>query len=229
MSGVYPYCVVAAGCHPPPDLTGLGGRPVEGRDVAPFTIWTSAEASPPALDLDGIRQHHEVVRAASESVTPVPVRFGDWARDHSVLADRIRRRRGELEAALTAVSGCVELGIRLEHATADPEAEPGVSADARAGGRAYLRELSHVYAERRRRRGERDALLKGLRAALTELTTDERVRYLQPPGLVSVAHLVPRDREARYRDSVAAFASEHDQAAQVFVTGPWPPYSFAGS
>jgi hypothetical protein len=168
-----------------------------------------------------------VVRAASESVTPLPVRFGDWARDHSVLADRIRRRRGELEAALTAVSGCVELGTRLEHASAEPEA--AVSAETRAGGRAYLRELSHVYAERRRRRAERDALLESLQAALEELTTDERVRYLHPPGLVSVAHLVPRDREARYRDSVAAFASEHDQAARVLVTGPWPPYSFAGS
>jgi hypothetical protein len=160
-------------------------------------------------------------------MTPLPVRFGDWARDHAVLADRIRRRRAELEAALTAVSGCAEFGIRLEHASAEPEA--GVSAETRAGGRAYLRELSHVYAERRRRREERDALLEGLRAALTEPTTDERVRYLRFPGLVSVAHLVARDREARYRNSVAAFASEHDQAARVLVTGPWPPYSFAGS
>ncbi|HUP53789.1 MAG TPA: GvpL/GvpF family gas vesicle protein, partial [Longimicrobiales bacterium] len=215
MSGVYPYCVVTAGCHPPPGLTGLGGRPVEGRDVEPFTIWTSAEASPPALDLEGITRHHDVVRAASESVTPLPVRFGDWARDHSVLADRIRRRRGELEAALSAVSGCVELGIRLEHASAEPEA--GASVETPAGGRAYLRELSHVYVERRRRRGERDALLERLRAALTELTTDERVRYLRSPGLVSVAHLVARDCETRYRNSVAAFASEHDQAARVLV------------
>jgi hypothetical protein len=227
MSGVYPYCIVEAGCHPPPGLTGLGGRPVEGRDVEPFTIWTSAEARAPALDLEGIRRHHEVVRAASESVTPRPVRFGGWARDHSVLADRIRRRRGELEAALTAVFGCVELGVTLEHASAEPES--GVSGETPAGGRAYLRELSHVYAERRRRRAERDAMVERLRAALMELTTDERVRYLRPPGLVSVAHLVARDREARYRDSVAAFASEHDQAVRVLVTGPWPPYSFAGS
>jgi hypothetical protein len=144
-----------------------------------------------------------------------------------VLADRIRRRRGELEAALTAVSGCVELGVTLEHASAEPEG--GVRAETHAGGRAYLRELSLEHAERRRLRAERDALLERLRAALTELTTDERVRYLRPPGLVSVAHLVARDHEARYRDSVAAFASEHDQVARVLVTGPWPPYSFAGS
>lgn len=228
MSGVYPYCVLAAGCHPPRGLRGLGGRLVEGGDIGPFTVWASPEPSPPRLDLEGISQHHGVVRAASHSGTPLPVRFGAWAPDHEALVRRIERQRGELEAALAAVQGRDEFGLTIEDDGAATLHKPR-SGRTPEDGRAYMRELSFHYAGRRRYRERRDAVLASLRECLAELGLDERVHRLGPPGLLSVAHLVARRHEARYRALVRGFVREHSRGIRVHLSGPWPPYSFVSS
>lgn len=236
MSGLHPYCVTIAGCHPPAGLTGLGGRLVQGWDFESFAVWTSEEPSAPRPDLEAVVRHDAVVRAANDRVTSLPVRFGAWAPGHAVLVSRIRRRRAELEAALAAVSGCVELGVTVEEVSA-----PGRGEEARqqageavtqlrgeADGKAYLRDLSRQYADRRRRRAERAVLLERLRSAIAPLAIDERVHRVSPPDLVSVAHLVARSEVGRYRGRLDGFAHEHG-VTRVRVTGPWPPYSFAGS
>jgi hypothetical protein len=229
VSGVYPYCLVPVGCEPPRGLRGVGEGVVEGRDVQGFTVWTSEEPSPPSPNLESIVRHDAVVRAAAEAATPLPVRFGAWAPHPSVLVERINRRRAQLEAALTAVSGRTELGVTVEGGSmpASGSEETGDAAtEPVTDGRAYLRKLSLEHADRRRRRAERLALLEGLRAALGALALHERVHPPASPALVSVAHLVPRRDEARYRQRVARFARDRS-AYRVRVTGPWPPYSFA--
>jgi hypothetical protein len=228
MSGVYPYCVVRAGCHPPAGLKGLSDHLVEGRDIGPFTVWASPEPGPPRLDLEGISRHHAVVRAASDSGTPLPVRFGAWAPDHEALVRRIERHRGELEAALAAVQGRAEFGLTIEDDGA-ATLETARSGKAPEDGRAYMRELSRHYAGRRRYKERRDAVLESLRETLAELGLDERVRRLSPPGLLSVAHLVARSHEARYRALVEGFVREHARGIRVHLSGPWPPYSFVSS
>lgn len=235
MSGLHPYCVTVAGYHPPAGLTGVGGRSVQGWEIESFTVWTSEEPSAPRPELDAVVRHDAVVRAANDRVTSLPVRFGAWAPDHAVLVSRIRRRRAELEAALVAVSGCVELGVTVEDASGSRrEGGQQKPRDAvarlrgEADGRAYLRQLSHHYADRRRRRAERSVLLERLRSAVGSLALDERVHRVPPPGLASVAHLVARGEVGRYRERLDAFAREHG-ATTVRVSGPWPPYSFADS
>ena len=235
MSGLHPYCVTVAGCHPPAGLTGLGGRVVQGFDIESFTVWTSEEPSAPAPDLEAVVRHDAVVRVASEHSTPLPVRFGAWAPDQAALASRIRKRRAELEAALAAVSGRVELGVTMEEEpTSGTEegkrdgSDPAGGLRGETAGKAYMRELSRHYEGRRRRRAEGAVLLERLRSAVGPLVVDERVHRLRPPGLVSVAHLVARSDVERYRERVDVFA--HDiGATRVHVSGPWPPYSFAGS
>jgi hypothetical protein len=59
------------------------------------------------------------------------------------------------------------------------------------------------------------------------MAADQRVQYLSPPELVSVAHLVEPADEARYRELAAGFARAAGGDLVVHVTGPWPPYSFA--
>lgn len=232
MSGLYAYCLVPVGCEPPPGLRGLGGGLVEGRDVEGLTVWTSEERSPPPASLECIVRHDVVVRAAQDVATPLPVRFGAWAPNPSVLVERIRRRHAELQATLSAVSGCVELGIVIEDAST-PGTAPGAcgggwAEDPVSDGRAYLRKLSLEHAERRRRHAQRRVLLEGLRGALEGLALHERVHRPVAPALVSVAHLVPRCDEALYRQRVAGFAPAGSERT-IRVTGPWPPYSFASS
>ena len=228
MSGVYPYCVLTAGYDPPAGLRGLSDRPVEGRDIGPFTVWTSLEPSLPRPDLESISRHHAVVRAASDSETPLPVRFGAWVPDHEALVRRIERHRGELEVALAAVQGRAEFGLTIED---DGAATLGTAGSGKVpeDGRAYMRELSCHYAGRRRNRERRDAVLESLRESLAELRLEERVRRLGPPGLLSVAHLVARSHEVRYRALVEGFVRERARGIRVHLSGPWPPYSFVSS
>jgi hypothetical protein len=235
VSGLHPYCVTIAGCHPPDGLEGLGGRIVEGWEIESLTVWTSEEPSAPRPDLEAVVRHDAVVRAANERVTSLPVRFGAWAPDRTVLVGRIQRRRAELEAALAAVSGCVELGVTVEDTSGSERDEgqreasdPVALLGQGANGKAYLRQLSRHYAGRRRRRAERAVLLERLRSAAGPLAIDERVHRPPRPALLAVAHLVARSEVERYRERLDEFAHEHD-ATRVRVSGPWPPYSFAGS
>ena len=68
--------------------------------------------------------------------------------------------------------------------------------------------------------------LDAVRPLLDGLVADERVqRHATPPLLVSVYHLVPRERRARYRARVARAATRL-APLRLTVSGPWPPYAF---
>lgn len=224
MSGVYPYCIVATGHDPPAGLTGLDHSAVEGHAIGSLTVWASQRGERPSLDLERVTQHHEVVRRAAASTTPLPVRFGAWAPDRPTLLQRIDRSRDDLETALARVSGCVELGVTVLEASDASAAE--ATDDPAPDGRDYLRGLSRIYAERRGRRERQDAVAEDVRALLDVVSRATRVRLLPPPGLVALAHLVAREDEMRYRGLLDSFTPNAGVECRVHVTGPWPPYSF---
>jgi len=227
MSGLYPYCVLPLGHAPAPGLEGLGGRPVYGQAIGSFTVWVSDEDEAPLPELDRVVRHNEVVRSAIDSTTPLPVRFGSWAPDLGALTDRILRNRTEIDAALAAVADHREFGVRVSNASSMPELRP--AAASQEGGRGYLRSLSSAHATRTLRREEQNEVVERLRSFLRDLPAAERVGYLDAPELVSVAHLVHRDDEARYRAFVADFVVAAQGKLRVHLTGPWPPYSFAST
>jgi hypothetical protein len=230
LSGVYPYCVVSAGRHPPAGLTGIGGRPVRGYDVGPFTVWASEEEVAPPVDLEGISTHHGVVSAAVAATTALPVRFGSWAPSTAVLATRIEENRENLEAALASAAGRIEMGVAVDDAGVVPaQPVPTRVSGAYTDGRAYLRALSESYSLRHERRTKQEAVAAEIGRRLEALTHEVRVRYTDPPSLISVAHLIGREDEGRYRSLLADLAASRDYAGRMHVTGPWPPYSFASS
>jgi hypothetical protein len=96
-----------------------------------------------------------------------------------------------------------------------------------ATGRAYL-EWLQARARREDERHRRARALAGeLAASLEGIIRAERVDALpQDEGLVTVAHLVSRTREAEYAAAVERFRVSHPDL-HVVLTGPWPPYSFA--
>jgi len=195
-------------------------------DIGPFSVWVTGAERAPTADLDRIEQHHQVVMAAVSLTTPVPVRFGAWTPSERVLSEHVLERQSEIETALRAVDGMVEFGVRV--VSIEPAGTPDVP-DPPAGGRAYMQELSRRQEARRRRKAEQATVLTRLRSHLGDLGHDERVRFLEAPGLVAVAHLVEREVETRYRRSMEAFAREAPEGHRVHLTGPWPPYSFAAS
>jgi hypothetical protein len=63
-----------------------------------------------------------------------------------------------------------------------------------------------------------------VRRAVKAWVREERVE--NRAGVGSVYHLVPSGSVTRYRKALEAAAS--DAELRVLVTGPWPPYAFAG-
>lgn len=226
MSGVYAYCVLSGARRPPEGLCGLGDRGVTALEVEGLSVWMSEAEEPPKPDLDAVRRHHAVVTAALGSAM-LPLRFGTWQPDPASLAALIRDSSPELAAGLRRVAGRVELGIRI--VGSGPEAEPQEAAApvTAASGRDYLRALSRRRSTRVERRRAQDHLARRLETLMGEVAAEQRVQYLSPPELISVAHLVEPSDEGRYRERAAEFARDAHDELVVHVTGPWPPYSFA--
>src|SRR5690606_19330840 len=107
------FCVRGAGDPPPPEgLTGPGGGAVRLVDEGPLAVWVSDAAGP--ADVDAIRAHDAVVRAALRGATPLPARFGTAFSDERELRASLREREGELLESLARVAGKVEMGLRVE-------------------------------------------------------------------------------------------------------------------
>jgi hypothetical protein len=143
---------------------------------------------------------------------------------------RIRENREDLEAALASAAGRVEMGVAVDDAGPTPVQPPPTRLSGpHADGRAYLRALSDSYALRHERRTKQDAVAAEIGGRLEGLTHEVRIRYTDPPTLISVAHLIGRDDESRYRSLLADLSSSPEYAGRIHVTGPWPAYSFASS
>lgn len=226
MSGAYAYCVVSGGRQPPAGLSGLHDRPVIAHDVDGLTVWVSEAEEPPTLDLDAVQRHHAVVSAALGRPV-LPLRFGAWHPDPASLTDLVRGSASELEAALERVGGRVELGIRIVRAGPEPVAREAEEPGGATSGREYLHTLSRRRGTRVERRREQNDLARRLQVHMAEVAAEQQVRYLSPPELISVAHLVQPSDERRYRELAARFARDAKGDLVVHVTGPWPPYSFA--
>ncbi len=171
-------------------------------------------------------RHHRIVEAVWRREGAVaPFRFGEWFRDRDGLLDALEPRREALAAALELVAGAGEHAVRIVGPAGATEAGPTGAGPGGGPGRAYL----EAAARRRHAEEGREERGRELAARLGQrvegLVRDERVHPLQAGGLVSVAHLVEREMEARYGAAVEGFAAEHPEL-RVVRGGPWPPYSF---
>ena len=87
----YPYCVLLAGHAPPAGLRGVDGAPVRVLSARGISVWASPVRRPPSPSIERVRAHHAVVEAAaSDVVTPLPLRFGQCSPPRA-----LRRRLAE--------------------------------------------------------------------------------------------------------------------------------------
>ena len=222
------YCVRRAGDPgPDPSLAGVGGAPVRLVESAGLGLWISDQRLPdrPGDDRGAgrLREHDAVVRAALETATPLPLRFGTRLRDEGAAEALLAERAAEFAAALERVAGRVEMGIRVLWERPDP---PAAGAAVHSGTEFLEMRRRAILGEDERRR-EAEALL------------DEVERHLAPLGVPAVrevlarsdaagtlAHLVQRTRLTRYRRQVDE-AGRALPRARLRLSGPWAPYSFA--
>jgi len=201
------------------------------------------------------RAHHHVIDAAARLFPLLPTRLATVYSSDDAVCAALAERRAALRGALRRVGGRVEWGVK---AYAMPESEitaggpggaggrggtpaggvgPGriSTAEARGGGLAYLRRRREQLAAGRESRAAAVGAARALHGALAGQA--ERARLHPPqapqlsgvrlPMLLNAAYLLPADGAAEFAAAVAAHASAHPEL-RIELTGPWPPYSFAG-
>ena len=168
-----------------PQLSGVGGAPLERRRVSGLELVVSDRAVAEVTQ-DAVLDHAAVVEELMCRCGAVlPAQFGPPFGDEDDLTTAIRGRAEALARGLDRVRGCVEFGLRV----AGPERAP-----AAGSGAAYMRAL---LAQERAVAKVHEPL-----AALSRATT---------PG----AYLIPKENVAAFREAVERLAAEHPQLTIV--------------
>ena len=201
------------------------------------------------------RAHHNVVDAAARLFPVLPTRFSTVYRSEATMVAALAERREQLRSALTRVGGHVEWGVKAYAVPGwegDPTARqgdasepitagvagpgPGSGTGAESGaGMAYLkRRRAQILA---RQEFSRTAAASA-REVHIELSGHAAQARLYPPQatalsrtkapmLLNAAYLIDAEGSAEFDSEVAAAAAAHPDL-KLDLTGPWPPYSFAG-
>ena len=234
----YLYCLLAP-ARPealPKGLTGIAGSPVralvsEGKERTEAWEATVEDAalgvSAHAL-LSQALLHNDVANAALGSGrTPAPARYGSRFDDDAACVADLARRSTVLRAILDRVAGAVEMSVLIVPAdsvseTIAPAARPERhEIDA---GRRYLEVVRDRARQAQGRRQAAESEAARIATALNGIVRGES-RGFGAIGVMSLAHLVPRERVDTYRQRLAEF--QPATGFRLVVGEPHAPYSFA--
>ena len=226
---IYLYCVLRETREPPAGLLGIDRSTVRAVDLGGIGAWvsdivsTSVVASPA-----GAQSHDRVVRAALESQTPLPARFGQVVPTEAELRTALAARRGALESALKRVEGAIEMTVRMLVPGSTSESAEHAVADAGEGrGREYLERVAALQREERNVLAKAGIVRDRVSSAVGGLVRAESFSgAMAGSSLATVSHLVPRENIDAYRNALLALRSE-EPALAIMVSGPWAPYSFS--
>ena len=204
---------------------GLRGLPhLDGIDGSQLTVWdcggldvvtTVHEAANIEPSEETVLAHARVVEALVPlSFALLPARFGVVFEDFAGMEAGLRERGRELQHSLELVRGSVELGLSV--VGEEVERAPTVLT---SRGHMETR-LAQVVSANRLAGDLHACLAEQARAALRD---DQRYGRL----VLSSAYLVEPEAIPSFQDAVGALESKHP-ALTFALTGPWPPYSFAG-
>jgi alkylated DNA nucleotide flippase Atl1 len=176
-----------------------------------------------------LRRHDRTLRElAARFPAILPARFGTALSEDELLFI-LSSRRASLARTLSSVHGRVQMTVRIVGA---PGASSAASAESAVGhpfkgasdtgaasGRDYLMGKVRDAAAARNVPGF-DPIRKAVARWIREERVDRRV------GVASVYHLIPRGSVEAYRRGIREAA--HAAGVPLVVSGPWPPYAFAG-
>ena len=254
-SGVWVYAITER-VDPTPlaQIKGVGGREIRTVAAAGLTAVAGdvglAEFGEEALrrnleDLDWLettaRAHHGVIDAVAQQGPLVPMRLATMYSDDARITAMLTERAEDFRSALRRISGRLEWGVKA-YAERQPEASDDSAATAETSGpgggvgAAYLqRRRSQLTAQKNARR-ETLASAEMIHAELSQYAAETRVHAPQAPQLTGIkapmilnaAYLLDSARGEEFAAAVAALADQHP-GLRLELTGPWPPYSFAGT
>lgn len=149
--GLHLYCVTPAE-HLPHEVTGLDDAPVATVLVDGLAVWVSDMDARAGASIESAQRHHAVVEAAMRSVTPVPLRFGQWLPDEDAVRTRAAARAAEWREQLLALAGTAEFTVRILDPAIDGPARD-VRGELAGSGRAYLEAVAAPHASSGARAG----------------------------------------------------------------------------
>jgi hypothetical protein len=246
-SARYLYCVIPAyGTAPAVCAPALDGERVHAIHHRDLAVLTHACAPEPyqgsETEVCGwIAAHNTVIEEAWKTAgTVLPMSFDVIVRgdsDHSAEANVIRwleEHHAALRSRLQVLHGRVEVGVQIfrdaEDSAADEAGEAG-SLQVRPRGRAYFAQHQRRREQGRRLEREAEAVFRRHGEMLAALADDVQINRLRPVQgkmmLLNLSLLTDKPGMSRVGDYLEQVSQE--AGAEVRFTGPWPPYSFAGT
>lgn len=250
--GVWAYAVVRAEAAEQgfAGLHGVAGEPVRavsgsGLTAVVGTVGLGEFGEEPLRrnleDLDWLaataRAHDAVISAIARRAPVVPMRMATVFLDDSRVRELLESRHEDFVAGLDRVTSREELGVK---AYADAKVLTGEN---ESGDRSGEKLTGTAYLMRRRRAlaSQDDAFRLAaehaarIHAGLLERAVDGKRRPASDQRLsgregwtvLNGTYLVERDEVEAFRAAVAAI-NRNTPGIELEITGPWPPYSFAG-
>lgn len=207
---------------PPP---GPRGADLEFVDLGALGLWASAE--PASASRDDVFEHHRVVERLCEARPCLPIRFGTRADDVEAARRLLAPREAELVQQLERVGLRRELAVTL--LWTDAAARPGRGhVTAGESGRSFLERKQRDQEAQAARRRTAEALARRLEEGLASEQADVRHAYCPSAEVaLSTAVLARPGEELHLKEKAVKVAAALDGVRAV-VSGPWPPYTFAG-
>lgn len=214
MRGLYVYGITAHDTESPG--RGIFGRQLRTIRIGPLRAVVEDAARAPKPTLGKLRTQSGVIAALVDNgVDILPARFGTFV-SAVELQDLVAERRTDFVRALRAIQGRVQMTVRLK-----TEEDPRPRPHAGSGGRAYLQAQA-----KRAQRHTRDPVVRAIQRAARPYARDSRLDWRERrPAIVTLHHLVSRNRIAEYRQAVLRVV--RDAGTDAIVSGPWAPFAFA--
>jgi hypothetical protein len=254
-TGVWVYAIAeTAGPATVGELCGVGGepaRPVKAAglmaivgDVGLDTCGESAlrrNLEDLAWLEAAARAHHRVIDAVAQLAPVVPMRLATVYSDDAGVRTVLAERGADFRRALRRIGTRREWGVKAYEVPPSetggaPEGPAAGPAAAGAGtGAAYLqRRRSQLSAHQNARRAAVQSAQQ-VHCELSRLAAENRMHAPQAPQLtgtrepmiLNAAYLLDNGRGDDFAAAVSALAEQHP-GLRLELTGPWPPYSFAG-
>jgi len=214
------HCIVERNPDEPPPERGV--RMVAANGLA--AVVSCVEDAGAAPGVAALVAYEKVVEAIHARMPVVPLRYGCLMESESAIVRLLEDRCQEYKALLGRFRGMTEMAIRV----LCPACAGSLPGSSLPPGAAYLAALRTRYSCGDSLAPEETRMADRIAGALCGCYGEQRreASPAEPGRLVSLYFLTPRSCIERFRDQ-----SRHirlPSGVKSMVSGPWPPYNFAG-
>ena len=172
-------------------------------------------------DVESVLAFGKAVEIIHQLTTIIPIRYGSLLPDQEAVIEHLTEKAEHYHQTLAELNGCDEMGIRLPMATPEPNSHPTKKP---TSGHEYLQSIRRKYAATEQAEKESAKLDLALAGLYRKRCGEAGLFANQPMYLIS--YLVPRSQLDAFRAKLDNLLETGTD--KVIVSGPWPPYNFAG-